>query len=289
MYRVKIWKRGCEEVKRVTLGLFAALLSLSASSAAIAQTKNVDEVIPMSDPDDPYGSLGWRWPTTLYTITGDYGESRSDGRHKGIDIGVKLKPVYAVADGEVVAVGEYTSAPIKYVTIKHDDEDPNGNNLITRYLHVNDYYVSKYENVSRGEEIAESGNTGAPGEEEDRGYHLHFDVNNENTKTPSYSDTINPEFFWPNVLNFATLTAESDHDHFDKNIDNPEYYIDQILIDHVGQDKFYEWMNNNEPDDRTLTNFKKHFNVTDKDIKKIDNEAKEKAKEKNKKKKLKNK
>lgn len=52
---------GCEEVKRVTLGLFAALLSLSASSAAIAQTKNVDEVIPMSDPDDPYGSLGWRW------------------------------------------------------------------------------------------------------------------------------------------------------------------------------------------------------------------------------------
>jgi hypothetical protein len=38
LYKVKIWKRGCEEVKRVTLGLFAALLSLSASSAAIAQT-----------------------------------------------------------------------------------------------------------------------------------------------------------------------------------------------------------------------------------------------------------
>jgi len=147
-------------VKRVTLGLFAVLLSFGASNAAFSKSA---DVVPMYDPDNPYAPLGWRWPTTSYTITGEYGENRSDGRHKGIDIGVKLKPVYAVADGQVVGVGIYTSPRAKYVTIKHNDKDPNGNNLITRYLHLNDYYVGKYDYVSRGEEIAESGNTGAPG------------------------------------------------------------------------------------------------------------------------------
>ncbi|MGQ7280613.1 M23 family metallopeptidase [Brevibacillus thermoruber] len=271
-------------MKRVTLGLFAVLLSLGASNAAFSKSA---DVVPMYDPDNPYAPLGWRWPTTSYTITGEYGEYRSDGRHKGIDIGVKLKPVYAVADGQVVGVGTYTSPRIKYVTIKHDDKDPNGNNLITRYLHLNDYYVSKYDYVSRGEEIAESGNTGAPGEEDGRGYHLHFDVNNGNDTTPDYSDTINPKYFWPNQ--FRSLMADesehSDHIEIDFKYDNPEYFIDQILIDYVGEDKFNQWMDENNPEDRTLTNFKKHFNVTDKDIEKLNKEAKEKAEKKNKKKK----
>ncbi|MDT3417213.1 hypothetical protein QO009_003108, partial [Brevibacillus aydinogluensis] len=71
--------------------------------------------------------------------------------------------------------------------------------------------------------------------------------------------------------------------------DNPEYFIDQILIDYVGEDKFNQWMDENNPEDRTLTNFKKHFNVTDKDIEKLNKEAKEKAEKKNKMKKSNNK
>jgi len=120
---------------------------------------------------------------------------------------------------------------------------------------------------------------------------LHFDVNNGNDTTPDYSDTINPKYFWPNQ--FRSLMADesehSDHIEIDFKYDNPEYFIDQILIDYVGEDKFNQWMDENNPEDRTLTNFKKHFNVTDKDIEKLNKEAKEKAEKKNKMKKSNNK
>lgn len=262
-------------MKQFTLGLLTAVISLGISSNALAQT---NDVTPKSQPDDPYATLGWRWPTTSKKITGNYRDEEPGGtKHKGIDIGVKLEPVYSVADGEVVAVGTYTKDPIKYVTIEHDDKDPNGNNLITRYLHLDSYSVKKYEVVSRGDRIGKSGNTGAPGEANGRGYHLHFDVNNEGTKTPSFSDTINPEYFWPNNFeHFAVISEESDHsNHIHENYDDPEYFIDQVLIDHIGEDEFSEWLNSNQPEERTLTNFKKQFHLTDEDIKEIDREAKE--------------
>ncbi|WP_409175625.1 M23 family metallopeptidase [Brevibacillus fortis] len=265
-------------MKRFTLGLLTTVISLSISSTSLAQATDVKT---MSTPDDPYSSLGWRWPTTSKDITGNYKDQDPDGgKHKGIDIGVKLESVYSVADGEVIAVGIYTSAPIKYVTIEHDDEDPNGNKLITRYLHLDSYSVKKYEVVSRGDRIGKSGNTGAPGEKAGRGYHLHFDVNNEGKKNPNFSDTINPEYFWPNDFKrFALLSDESDHrNHNHENYDNPEYFIDQVLIDHIGEDAFNEWLNGNEPEDRTLTNLKKQFHLTDEDVEEIDREAKTEAK-----------
>ncbi|QQE76665.1 M23 family metallopeptidase [Brevibacillus composti] len=151
---------------------------------------------------------------------------------------------------------------------------------MTRYLHLDSFSVRKYDRVSRGQQIGISGNTGAPGESEGRGYHLHFDVNNVNNPTPSYSQTINPEYFWPNIFNFV-ITSESDDshhsDHLHFSYDDPEYFIDQILIDYVGEDKFNEWMYNSAPEDRTLTNLKKHFNITDKKIEKLDKDAKDKA------------
>ncbi len=165
------------------------------------------------------------------------------------------------------------------MTIKQDDRDPYGNKLFTRYLHSDSYSVKKYEVVSRGEKIGVSGNTGAPGEANGRGYHLHFDVNNMATDTPSFGDTINPEHFWPNYFNrFALMSDDSDHDSHDhESYDDPEYFIDQVLIDYIGEDDFYEWLNSNQPEDRTLTNLKKEFHLTDEDIKEIDREAEEAA------------
>ncbi|MED1800560.1 M23 family metallopeptidase [Brevibacillus porteri] len=265
-------------MKRFTLGLLTTVISLSISSTSLAQATDVKT---MSTPDDPYSSLGWRWPTTSNEITGHYRDEEPGGtKHKGIDIGVKLEPVYSVADGKVLDVGVYTKLPIKYVTIRHDDKDPNGNRLIARYLHLDKYIVKKHEVVSRGERIGTSGNTGAPGEDKGRGYHLHFDINNEGKENPKFSDTIDPAYFWPKIFeNSALMSNESDHcDHSDHspihdNFDDPEYFIEQILIDYIGEDDFYEWLNSNQPENRTLSNLKKHFDITDEDIEEIDREA----------------
>ena len=131
------------------------------------------------------GTLGWPLSSSspnYNAITSYFGgrESPVPGastNHRGIDIGVSTgTPVYASADGYVLDV-QYTNARGLFVLIKH------GDNLYTRYQHLSSASVSAGQYVSRGQQIARSGNTGIGS-----GPHLHFEVLTQ----PYYGYEVNP-------------------------------------------------------------------------------------------------
>ncbi|MCW5553206.1 MAG: peptidoglycan DD-metalloendopeptidase family protein [Verrucomicrobiae bacterium] len=84
--------------------------------------------------------------------------------HPGWDYAVPVgTPVYAVADGQVVLVTS-DSASGKYVRLQH------GSDYQSQYLHLDEQLVVQNANVTKGQLIGKSGNSGgvAP--------HLHFEV-----------------------------------------------------------------------------------------------------------------
>ena len=115
------------------------------------------------------------WPVPKSgRITSDYGYRNAPVNgastfHQGVDIGVgnlarKDRTVVAALAGTVIETG-YSRSGGNYVYIDH------GNGLVTRYLHAYKVYVKKGQEVKRGEEIMEAGNTGYSS-----GPHLHFGV-----------------------------------------------------------------------------------------------------------------
>lgn len=85
--------------------------------------------------------------------------------HNGIDIAASTGTgVYSYASGTVIAVGQDNTLG-KYIAIDH------GNGLVTRYLHLSKFNVSKGDKVSTGDRIGSVGNTGYS-----TGPHLHFEV-----------------------------------------------------------------------------------------------------------------
>ncbi len=96
--------------------------------------------------------------------------------HNGIDIAASTGTgVYAYASGTVVAVSQDNTLG-KYIAVDH------GNGLVTRYLHLSKFNVSKGDKVSTGDRIGSVGNTGYS-----TGSHLHFEV----LKNGSYQDPWN--------------------------------------------------------------------------------------------------
>lgn len=92
--------------------------------------------------------------------------SGAKASHKGIDIGIPTgSPVLATYGGVVKFVGS-NSARGKYVVIYHQDIK-----LTSVYQHLSSYSVSVGQNVSKGQTIAKSGNTG-----KSTGPHLHFEL-----------------------------------------------------------------------------------------------------------------
>ena len=73
-------------------------------------------------------------------------------------------PILAAYNGTVVAAA-YSSTMGNYVMIDH------GDNLYTIYMHASALYVSRGQNVVKGERIAAVGTTGRS-----TGNHLHFSV-----------------------------------------------------------------------------------------------------------------
>ncbi|MFA9557487.1 hypothetical protein ACERII_09295 [Evansella sp. AB-rgal1] len=60
-----------------------------------------------------------------------------------------------------------------------------------------------------------------------------------------------------------------DPENFDYHqFDHPEFSFEQILIDYVGEDVFYEWFHSIELPERTMTNFKKYFDLSDGELNK---------------------
>lgn len=112
------------------------------------------------------------WPTTSTRVTSSYGYRvapvpGATSWHDAIDIGAPVgTPVYAADSGKVItAKYGYNGGRGYYVMIDH------GNGIITRYQHLSEFYVSVGDTVTRGQNIAAVGNTGASS-----GPHLDFAV-----------------------------------------------------------------------------------------------------------------
>lgn len=145
------------------------------------------------------------YPVKDYTLSQGYGKTKysghySSGKHNGIDLANKVgTPVYAAADGKVVAVGNNGRyAYGKWIAIDH------GNGLTTLYGHLSYQAVSKGKKASKGQKIGAMGNTGYS-----TGSHLHFSVFSSKTfdivaskKVSSLKDipvgaTVNPLNYLP--------------------------------------------------------------------------------------------
>ena len=90
---------------------------------------------------------------------------RADGSHNGVDFAVvEGTPVWAAADGVVIAAGMDTTGYGLHVRIQHDG-------VMTLYGHLRSLGVKAGDAVRAGQVIGQSGNTG-----NSTGQHLHFEV-----------------------------------------------------------------------------------------------------------------
>ena len=118
------------------------------------------------------GTLSWPLSsnTSYYNYISSYfgpRESPTSGassNHGAVDIPVRYAPVYAPADGRVI-IAWSLSGYGNYIMIDH------GNGYYTGFGHLSSYNVSAGQTVSRGQQIAVSGNTGIS-----TGPHLHYEV-----------------------------------------------------------------------------------------------------------------
>lgn len=113
-------------------------------------------------------------------VSSEFGEYRSpsDPAHKGMDLGTSgaYLPTYAAASGTVIIAG-YSNSAGNWVVIDH------GNGFVTKYMHHSSLTVSAGQQVSQGDQIGVTGNTGAS-----QGVHLHFqvEVNGKATNPRNY-------------------------------------------------------------------------------------------------------
>jgi len=149
-----------------TLGLEAKLEGLDADArvALIESTARERQLLLNMIPN---GS-----PAQFTRVNSDFGQrvhpvTKKRSMHRGVDLKmVKGTPVYATADGIVEAAGTDTKGGFgKIIRIQHSF------GFRTYYAHLNKLLVSPGEYVVKGQQIAESGNTGRS-----TGPHLHYEV-----------------------------------------------------------------------------------------------------------------
>jgi lipoprotein NlpD len=110
------------------------------------------------DPDRP----DWAWPTTGRLLSGFTEAS------KGIDLAGKVgDPVYASAAGKVVYSGSGLRGYGNLIIISHK------NNYLSAYAHNSKILVKEGQQVSKGQKIAEVGNSDADQPK------LHFEIRRE--------------------------------------------------------------------------------------------------------------
>lgn len=118
------------------------------SKAAEAPARS--EVAPAAAAAAPAASdLNWMWPAG-----GKASAGFNEATNKGVDIAGKLgEPVLAAADGKVVYSGSGLRGYGKLVIVKHDAT------FLSAYAHNNNILVKEGQNVTRGQKIAEMGNS----------------------------------------------------------------------------------------------------------------------------------
>ncbi|MBL8413196.1 MAG: peptidoglycan DD-metalloendopeptidase family protein [Propionivibrio sp.] len=104
--------------------------------------------------------IGWIWPANGKTVA-----TFNEGGSKGVDIAGKMgDPVIAAGDGKVVYSGTGLRGYGKLVIIKHNST------FLSAYAHNQSILVKEGQSVSKGQKIAEMGNTDADQVK------LHFEV-----------------------------------------------------------------------------------------------------------------
>jgi murein DD-endopeptidase MepM/ murein hydrolase activator NlpD len=139
------------------------------------ETKSQDEVVDLAEQKEKlYASIPAIQPISnkqLVALSSGYGLRihpiyKVKKMHPGIDFAASIgTPIYATADGTVIAVDVKFSGYGKQVMIDH------GFGYRTRYAHMHDFAVKKGQQVKRGDLIGYVGSTGlstAP--------HLHYEV-----------------------------------------------------------------------------------------------------------------
>jgi lipoprotein NlpD len=97
-------------------------------------------------PDDE--NIAWIWPADGKVIS-HFGEGK-----RGIDIAGKMgQPVLAAGSGKVLYAGSGIRGYGNLVIVKHS------NNLLSAYAHNKTIFVKEDQNVSKGQKIAEMGNS----------------------------------------------------------------------------------------------------------------------------------
>jgi len=125
--------------------------------------------------------------------------------HRGIDILVRYDTVYSASDGLVDFVGYNPNDTIggyepggggNYIRIKSMWA---GKNIFLYYMHLTRPLVNKNNNVSAGQPIAISGNTG-----NSTGPHLHFEIRMNTSDFGAYRSRRNPEL-WVGITGMGAI------------------------------------------------------------------------------------
>ncbi|MHB1677920.1 MAG: peptidoglycan DD-metalloendopeptidase family protein [Sulfuriferula sp.] len=133
----------------------------AAKSVASVHDGSVTANNDVSDKTGNDSGLDWAWPANGPVIA-KFGDASAD---KGIDIsGVRGQPIFAAAAGKVVYSGAGLHGYGKLVIIKHNAI------YLTAYAHNEQILVKEGQTVSRGQKIAEMGDSDADRVE------LHFEV-----------------------------------------------------------------------------------------------------------------
>ncbi len=136
-------------------------------------------------------TAAWQKPVARYTLSATFGKGGTmwSHKHSGQDFACPVgTPVKAASAGVVVKAGPngggdgpaYGNA----IVIKH------ANNTYSQYAHLSKIQVRIGQKVSKGKQVALSGNTG-----NSSGPHLHFEIRT----TPNYGSAVNPVAFLRNA------------------------------------------------------------------------------------------
>jgi lipoprotein NlpD len=107
--------------------------------------------VPSSEPSAGADDVAWIWPSSG-KIVGQFSEAGS----KGLDIAGKAgDSVISAGDGKVVYAGTGLRGYGKLIIVKHNAT------FLSAYAHNQNLLVKEGQNVTKGQKIAEMGNTDA--------------------------------------------------------------------------------------------------------------------------------
>ena len=156
-------KAGKEKYSDEALARAQSTAQIAPAAAVVTASAAPSETPPEAKTAEPAAGgedVGWIWPANGKTI-GTF----SEGGNKGVDIAGKAgDAVIAAGDGKVVYSGTGLRGYGKLVIIKHN------NTYLSAYAHNQNILVKEGQSVTKGQKIAEMGNTDADQVK------LHFEV-----------------------------------------------------------------------------------------------------------------